>query len=204
MLELDKCWSCLIITTNVEIVVMWHKNKIHMPNTWDSFVLCVPSLKNIIYFVSSLKVVIIGFYSVWRKCKKNRVSQIGFLVLCFKPKTGVCKGGSVLNKLNKLNHINLVLCSLSFAFLSHQIIDCLFLEKHHFLVGFLTILYVELMGLDLLVDTSFSYYHTKLSLFSSWKNVSLIYNHPQLYFNFFVEKIRKRLSLPPPMTLASF
>ena len=117
MLELDKCWSCLIITTNVQ---------------WN----------------------------------QSRMSLVSYLV----PKWRLLS----------------------------------FLEKHHFLVGFLTILYVELMGLDLLVDTSFSYYHTKLSLFSSWKNVSLMYNHPQLYFNFFVEKIRKRLSLPPPMTLASF
>ena len=38
--------------------------------------------------------------------------------------------------LNKLNRINPVLCSLSFVFLSHQIIDCLFLEKHHFFCWF--------------------------------------------------------------------
>ena len=76
--------------------LMWHKNKLHMPNTWDNFALCVPSLNNSFYSISSWKVVITGFYLVWCKCKKNT----GFLVLCFKPKTGACKGGSVLKWLS--------------------------------------------------------------------------------------------------------
>ena len=82
-------------------VVMWHKNKIHMPNTWHSFVVCVPSLNNILYSISDWKVFITGYYSVWCKCKKNIVSQLGFLVLCFKPKTRGCKRGqSVLKGLS--------------------------------------------------------------------------------------------------------
>ena len=44
---------------------------------------CVPSLNNSLYSISSWKVVIKGFYSVW-----------------FKPKTGGCKGGSVLKGLS--------------------------------------------------------------------------------------------------------
>ena len=118
MLELDKCWSCLIVNNKrtresiqAELGFLfwcqggdccdWHKNKILLPSTWDSFVVCVPSLNIILYSISSWKVLIIGYYSVCCNCKKNTVSQLGFLVLCFKPKTGGCKRGqSVLKGLS--------------------------------------------------------------------------------------------------------
>ena len=67
--------------------------------------------------------------------------------------------------------------------------------------------YMEIMGLAFLAATSLSHYHTKLSLSSSWKNVSHTLSHSTffiLFSIFLLEKFRDRISLPPPIPLPSF
>ena len=58
--------------------------------------MCVPCLNNIPYSSFQLEVC---YKRVVIQCdasvRKNTVSQLGFLVLCFKPKTGGSKGGKV-------------------------------------------------------------------------------------------------------------